>query len=130
MRNILLAFAIIAVNLFGQISFAANHIEGWDETIPVSAEVTSTAIETKVADFTFADEGNYIGGQAWDFKLVDYFTYEDHDGSLTYNIRVQYRASMTLDYGRTETTRICNTLVIIDPTLKVKLGAVDCPDIQ
>lgn len=129
-RNIFLIFAITAASLFGQSSIAANPIDGWDETIPVSAELTSTEIETKVADLTFEDEGNYVGGQAWNFKLVDYFTYEDHDGSLTYNIRVQYRASMSLDYGRTETTRICESLIVIDPQLKMNVGAVECPDIQ
>lgn len=129
-RNIFLLFAITAVNLFGQVSFAASQIDGWEESIPVSEELTSTEIETKVADLTFADEGNYVGGQAWNFKLVDYFTYEDHDGSLTYNVRVQYHASMSLDYGRTETTRICQTLVTIDPALKMNVGAVECPDVE
>jgi hypothetical protein len=124
-RNILLTFAItLAVS-----SAAANqNIEGWHDALPISAIKASAEIETKVADYTYADEGEYVGGQAWDFKLVDFYSTQDDRGEVTFKIRVQYRASMTFDYGRTETTRVCASNIHVNSELQMLVGAVECPD--
>lgn len=131
MRNTFLTLAIsVATFAFTSSAFAALSIDGWDDSIPVSQQDTANQIETKVADLTFADEGQYLGGQAWDYKLVDYYTNESNDGAITYNVRIQYHASMSLDWGKTEVTRLCTTLVKIDHDHHVDVGAIECPDVN
>lgn len=126
MKNTLLSlisFLSISLNL----SVAQANIQNWDASIPMDAKVAVALITSKVEDLTYSDEGNYCGGQSWDHQLVDYYTTEDVNGSLTFFLNVSYNASLTYDFCRTEVVRSCQTTLRIGDDGQIKVGKVVCP---
>ena len=125
-KSIFSFISFFAVTL--SLSQAQASINDWDASIPLSSTAAMALITAKVEDLTYSDEGNYCGGQSSDYKLTDYYTTEDVDGALTFFLNVNYNATLTYDYCRTEVVRSCNTTIRISEDGQIKVGAVVCPE--
>lgn len=123
-------FAILGfVSLSLSISVSAQaSIADWDQSIPLDSSMAVAVITAKVQDLTYADEGDYCGGHSWDHQLVDYYTTEDIDGSLTYFLTVVYKASLSLDFCRSEVVKDCSTTFQINEDGSMKAGEVICAE--
>lgn len=115
---------LVSVVLLSNTSFAA--ILDWDESIPLKPNVAAQLISEKVAELTYADEGNYCGGQSWSHHLVDYYTTEDIHGALTFYLKVNFTATLSYDYCKSETVSDCSITIKVLDDKTVNLGRLTC----
>lgn len=108
----------------------AHAILHWEPSIPLSQKTTLEVIEDKASILQHQDDdtGVICGGETDGFQLADYFTFEDFDGNVTHMLKVQFLATVPVNYCENEDLNICEITFTVDSADQYHVSAMICSD--